>query len=136
VLAEVESASLGRDSSGSAPFNSTPIGSTATASVEQPNISAPAVPEATAIAPSFMIEGDATVVDFDAASGLIETRDGKDFSIGTETAADDAITWEDYVGHVHYRCDPNGNCTLSRHGVFVPDARLIPLKKEDDLREP
>jgi hypothetical protein len=134
VSAEPETASLGRDFSEGPTARVTQVGSTVAASIEQPNVSATA--EATAVTPTFMIEGDATVVDFDATTGLIETRDGKNFSIGTETAADDAITWQDYVGHVHYRCDPSGNCSLSRHGVFVPDARLIPLKKEDADREP
>jgi hypothetical protein len=77
------------------------------------------VPVAT---PVFMIEGDATVADYDATTGLVETHEGKSFSVGTSVGASNS--WDDYSGHVHYRCDPGGNCTLSRAGVFVPHARM------------
>jgi hypothetical protein len=77
------------------------------------------VPVAT---PVFMIEGDATVADYDATTGLVETHEGKSFSVGTSVGA--SSSWDDYSGHVHYRCDPGGNCTLSRAGVVVPHARM------------
>lgn len=76
------------------------------------------------IIPAFMIEGDATVADFDATTGLVETHEGKSFSIGNAVSATNVTSWQDYAGHVHYRCDPGGNCTLSRAGVVVPNARL------------
>jgi hypothetical protein len=77
-----------------------------------------------AIVPVFMVEGDATVSDFDASTGMVETRDGKTFSIGKAITASYANSWQDYFGHVHYRCDPGGNCTLSRAGVVVPNAKM------------
>jgi hypothetical protein len=77
-----------------------------------------------AIVPVFMVEGDATVSDFDANTGMVETRDGKTFSIGKAITASYANSWQDYFGHVHYRCDPGGNCTLSRAGVVVPNAKM------------
>jgi hypothetical protein len=81
-------------------------------------------PQVAAITPVFMIEGDATVADFDANTGMVETRDGKNFSIGTALTATNVNSWQDYFGHVHYRCDPGGNCTLSRAGVVVPNAKM------------
>lgn len=73
-------------------------------------------------APAFMIEGDATVADYDATTGLVETHEGKSFSIGSSAGVNSS--WDDYSGHVHYRCDKGGNCTLSRAGVVVPNARM------------
>jgi hypothetical protein len=73
---------------------------------------------------SFVIEGDVTVVDFDASAGTIETHEGKRFVIGTKMAQNNAIPWEDYRSNLHYRCDQAGSCTLMRAGVVVPNARL------------
>jgi len=73
---------------------------------------------------SFVVEGDVTVVDFDASEGTIETHEGKKFVIGSNMAQNNAIPWEDYRSHVHYRCDQAGSCTLMRAGVLVPNARL------------
>ncbi len=81
-------------------------------------------PQVAAIVPVFMIEGDATVADFDASTGMVETRDGRSFSIGSAVTASNANSWQEYFGHVHYRCDPGGNCTLSRAGVVVPNAKM------------
>jgi hypothetical protein len=81
-------------------------------------------PQVVAIVPVFMIEGDATVADFDANTGMVETRDGRSFSIGIAVTASNANSWQEYFGHVHYRCDPGGNCTLSRAGVVVPNAKM------------
>jgi len=81
-----------------------------------------AIAEVPVVAPRLMIEGDATVADYDATTGLVETHEGKTFSIGSSAGA--SSSWDDYSGHVHYRCDGGGNCTLSRSGVIVPHARL------------
>lgn len=97
------------------------LGSTAAA---VPVSSQVAYPQVAVIAPVFMIEGDATVADFDANTGMVETRDGKSFSIGASVTATNVNSWQDYFGHVHYRCDPGGNCTLTRVGVVVPNAKL------------
>jgi hypothetical protein len=81
-------------------------------------------PQVAAVTPVFMVEGDATVSDFDASTGMVETRDGRSFSIGTAVTTSYSTSWQDYFGHVHYRCDPGGNCTLSRAGVVVPNAKM------------
>jgi hypothetical protein len=69
---------------------------------------------------TFVVEGDVTVVDYDASLGTIETHEGKTFVIG-RTAAE---SWQDYRANVHYRCDQSGTCTLMRAGLVVPNARL------------
>lgn len=81
-----------------------------------------AIAEVPVAAPALMIEGDATVADYDATTGLVETHEGRNFSIGSSVGA--SGSWDDYSGHVHYRCDGGGNCTLSRAGVVVPHARM------------
>jgi hypothetical protein len=73
----------------------------------------------------FYSEGDATVVDYNAVSGTIETDDGRSFQIGATVSASNAVPWGDYHANVHYRCDQNGNCTLIRTGVVALNARLI-----------
>jgi hypothetical protein len=73
---------------------------------------------------SFYSEGDATVVNFDASAGKIETYEGRTFAIGLATQPGNATSWEDYRANVHYRCDQFGNCTLARKGVVVRDAKL------------
>jgi hypothetical protein len=73
---------------------------------------------------SFYVEGDATVADFDSASGMIQTDEGKTFLIGMPAGVNNAGPWQDYHRNVHYRCDQSGNCTISGAGVVVPNAKL------------
>jgi hypothetical protein len=108
-------------SGGNQPSNSSILSSAAAAIPVSGQV---AYQQVAAVAPVFMIEGDATVADFDANTGMVETRDGKSFSIGASATATNVNSWQDYFGHVHYRCDPGGNCTLTRVGVVVPNAKL------------
>jgi hypothetical protein len=71
-----------------------------------------------------MVEGDVTVADFDATTGIVETREGRNFSLNTTVSGNGAATFVDYMGNVHYKCDLGGNCTLSHSGVVVPNAKL------------
>jgi hypothetical protein len=101
-------------------------------SMESPKAtSAPAPPpftvETSQSAPAsygFFTEGDATVADFDASTGMIETDQGKTFLIDKSAGDSYAGPWQDYHRNVHYRCDQMGNCTISGAGVVVPNARL------------
>jgi hypothetical protein len=74
---------------------------------------------------SFSTEGDLTVVAYDAATGTIESADGRTFAVGQTVSLSNATTWSDYRSDVHYRCGGNGSCTLMRPGVIATDARLI-----------
>ncbi len=74
---------------------------------------------------NFYIEGDLTVVDYDATAGTIETSDGRTFVVGVTVAASNAAPWGEYRSNLHYRCSRNGSCALSRAGAVAPNARLI-----------
>jgi hypothetical protein len=74
---------------------------------------------------AFYSEGDLTVADYDAAGGTIETSDGRVFVVGQTVSVSNATSWEDYRASVHYRCDGDGSCTLMRHGVIAPNAKLV-----------
>jgi hypothetical protein len=73
---------------------------------------------------SFMIEGDVTVADYDALAGMIETREGKTFTVAKAMDESSGIPWADSLSSVHYRCDQSGNCTLFHGGWSVSNARM------------
>lgn len=73
----------------------------------------------------FYSEGDLTVADYDAASGTIESSDGRTFVVGPTVAVNNATSWDEYRADVHYRCNQSGSCTLIRPGVVASSARLI-----------
>jgi len=73
----------------------------------------------------FFSEGDATVVSYSAAGDTIQTDDGRTFMVGTTVSVSSAASWDDYRANVHYRCDQNGHCTLTRSGVIALNAKLI-----------
>lgn len=74
---------------------------------------------------TFYTEGDLTVAAYDAASGTIQSSDGRTFLVGSTVSLSTAIPWSDYHSGVHYRCASNGSCTLMRPGVVASNARLI-----------
>jgi hypothetical protein len=74
---------------------------------------------------AFSSEGDATVSDYDASTGRIETYEGRTFVINASAGTGGSTSWQDYQGNLHYRCDQNGSCTLARSGVVVPNAKLL-----------
>jgi hypothetical protein len=94
-------------------------------------VSAPAASASVALAAEaaprpavMMIEGDLTVADYDATTGTVETREGRNFSIAQAVNDGNSLAWQDYAGHVHYRCTQAGNCTLSGSGISS-GARMI-----------
>jgi hypothetical protein len=72
----------------------------------------------------FFMEGDATVADFDAQMGRIETDEGKTFLIEKTASESLAGPWQDYHSNVHYRCDQMGNCTIRGAGVTLPNVKM------------
>ena len=73
---------------------------------------------------SFIVEGDATMADFDASAGTIETQDGRSFVLTGTSGTNNFLPGQDDVSNIHYRCDQNRNCTLFHAGVKIPNARL------------
>jgi len=74
---------------------------------------------------TFISEGDATVADFNAAMGTIETYEGKTFMIGTTAAALATGSLQDSGLSIHYRCDQGGTCTLTQAGQIMQNVRLM-----------
>jgi hypothetical protein len=85
-------------------------------------------PEAAPQPATLTIEGDLTMADFDASTGIVETREGRNFSVsqeGVQTGSDgNTLAWQDYAGNVHYRCTQTGSCTLTGSGISA-GAKLI-----------
>jgi hypothetical protein len=73
----------------------------------------------------FFTEGDATVADFDASAGRIETYEGRTFVIGATAAASALDSLQDSGSSLHYRCDQNGDCTLMSAGLVMQNVRLL-----------
>jgi len=71
-----------------------------------------------------MIEGDVTVAGYDAAAGMIETREGMNFVIDRAVGDRNASLLEDSSGSFHYRCDQQGSCTLAHAGLAFSAARM------------
>jgi hypothetical protein len=74
---------------------------------------------------NFYIEGDLSVVEYDATADTIETSDGRTFVLGTTVAASNAAPWGEYRSSLHYKCSTTGSCALSRAGAIAPNARMI-----------
>jgi hypothetical protein len=72
----------------------------------------------------FFIEGDDSIVEFDAASGIIETRGRKTFAIDRSGAEAAVLRGGDLPMRIHYRCDQTGNCALTSQGAGVLHTRL------------
>jgi hypothetical protein len=85
----------------------------------------PVIPEAMTQNYTFFSEGDATVADFDASKGTIETYEGRTFVLGATAAASAPESLQDSGSSVHYRCDQSGSCTLSQAGQIMQNVRMM-----------
>lgn len=63
------------------------------------------------------IEGDLTVTDFDASTGTLATREGRNFTVSPAGSGPSSQDWQDYAGNVHYQCTQTGSCSLTGSGV-------------------
>lgn len=72
----------------------------------------------------FSIEGDDTIVDFDASRGIVETSAGKVFFIDRAGGAVSESRWQDYPVEIHYRCDRSSECILMHPGAGALHVRL------------
>jgi len=72
----------------------------------------------------FFVEGDDSIVDFDASTGIVATRGGRNFSIDKAGAEANALKGHDFPMRVHYRCDQTAACTITTDGAGVLRARL------------
>ena len=73
---------------------------------------------------TFAIEGDDELVGFDPSRGIAKTSTRITFVISATTARDAAARWQDLPANIHYKCDMNDSCTLTRKGAVVLNAQL------------
>jgi hypothetical protein len=72
----------------------------------------------------FFIEGDDSIVEYDASSGIIVTRGRKTFAIDRSGAEAGVLKGSDFPMRIHYRCDQTGICALTSQGAGVLHTRL------------
>ena len=72
---------------------------------------------------AFAIEGDDELVGYDSSKGIIETN-AKTFIIVKASGDGNTAKWGDVPANVHYKCDMNAACTLTRNGAVLLYARL------------
>jgi hypothetical protein len=73
--------------------------------------------------PTFAIEGDDELVGYDPSKGVIQTSARKTFLVSATTASGTSA-WQDGPANIHYKCDLNSRCTLTRSGATVLYAQL------------
>ncbi|MGO9337137.1 MAG: hypothetical protein ACLPY1_06480 [Terracidiphilus sp.] len=73
---------------------------------------------------AFAIEGDDEMVGFDKSKGVIQTSARKFSLLSAMAGGDTSAKWQDVPSNIHYKCDLNASCTLSRKGAAVLYAKL------------
>ncbi|MFY9853428.1 MAG: hypothetical protein WAK26_06070 [Terracidiphilus sp.] len=71
----------------------------------------------------YSMEGDDSIVEFDANHGVIETRGGKTFYFDKASGQGTDPKWEDYPVSIHYRCDRTTSCILTQARLGALRAR-------------
>jgi hypothetical protein len=72
----------------------------------------------------FSMEGDDSIVEFDASRGVIETRGGKTFYFDKTGGQGADPKWQDYPVSIHYRCDHTAICILTQARLGELRARM------------
>lgn len=72
----------------------------------------------------FAMEGDDSIVEFDTARGVIETRGGKTFYFDKAGGQGADPKWQDYPVSIHYRCDRAANCIVTQAGLGALRVRM------------
>ncbi|MGA3009423.1 MAG: hypothetical protein ABSD72_04110 [Terracidiphilus sp.] len=65
----------------------------------------------------FSMEGDDSILEFDATRGVIETRGEKTFYFDKTSGQGSDPKWQDYPVGIHYRCESTGRCIISKAGL-------------------
>jgi hypothetical protein len=72
------------------------------------------------------IEGDDVIVADNTQRGTVETSAGRTFLVGTAGLRKRAPGWQVFPAAIHFRCDRNAVCTLSRsNATSTLQARLM-----------
>ena len=75
-------------------------------------------------APYIYIEGDDSIIWYDAAAGIVETSAGKALLVDRTNAGINTLKGREFPIDIHYRCDQAGNCTFAGIGLGVQHAKL------------
>jgi hypothetical protein len=72
------------------------------------------------------IEGDDVIVADNPSRGTIETSGGRIFQVGARGLRTRAPEWQIFPAAIHFRCDKNGTCVLTRsNSLSTLQARLM-----------
>jgi hypothetical protein len=72
------------------------------------------------------IDGDDVVVGDNPSRGTVETRAGREFSVGQGGLSTRGQGWGFFPAAIHFHCDVKANCTLTRAGASAAiSARLM-----------
>jgi hypothetical protein len=72
------------------------------------------------------IEGDDVIVGDNPSRGTVETSGGRVFQLGAAGMRNRTAEWQVFPASIHFRCDKNGSCTLTRANSHVTlQARLL-----------
>jgi hypothetical protein len=71
--------------------------------------------------PHFYVEGDTSVLAYDAASETLQAGTGQSFILEKKNQAPTADAWAATNAQIHYKCDTLANCMLTRAG----DGRIV-----------
>jgi hypothetical protein len=72
------------------------------------------------------IEAEDVVAWDNPSKGVVATADGHSFLVGSDVLANPALDWQVFPVDVHYRCDKNALCTVTRpDSPSVLHARLL-----------
>lgn len=72
------------------------------------------------------IEGDDVIVADNPSRGTVETSGGRVFFLGVAGMHNRTVDWQVFPAAIHFRCDKNGSCVLTRTNSHVSlQARLL-----------
>ncbi|MDR3774008.1 MAG: hypothetical protein P4L26_11705 [Terracidiphilus sp.] len=72
----------------------------------------------------YALEGDDELVGFDPSRGIVKTSTGETFIVVKAAAPDNAARWQDLPATIHFKCNLNAVCALTRRGADALYARL------------
>jgi hypothetical protein len=72
------------------------------------------------------IEGDDVIVGDNPSHGTVQTSGGRVFFLGIANMRNRTADWQVFPAPIHFRCDKNGSCVLTRTSSHVSlQARLL-----------
>lgn len=71
--------------------------------------------------PHYFVEGDTSVLAYDASSDTLRAGTGQSFILEKKNQATTANAWAETNAQIHYKCDTLANCMLTRAG----DGRIV-----------